>query len=206
MPTDFSDDVCPKDREPRFTPHPEATALCVEDLRGSEEVRQQLADLLVHIVPGKLRTQVNLPDAIFDKVASHITRASRQAGRRSAVDFIPKTLDDKLTKVVEECAEVIKEICKAERFGLDTRWDALCGCTTTAMSVESNREAILREVHDLEVACNALRHELKPARVAHVVQGSPPEERWPRPQAYTPKAPRPVSVIPHGPWLRPEDE
>lgn len=33
--------------------------------------------------------------------------------------YLPKTMDGKLARLAEECAEVIQVVCKIQRFGID---------------------------------------------------------------------------------------
>ena len=59
--------------------------------------------------------------------------------------YYPKTIDQKLGYLVEECGEVMAAVGKAQRWGL---------------SSEINREWILRELTDLEAACAIVRKAL----------------------------------------------
>lgn len=69
--------------------------------------------------------------------------------------YEPKDLDGNLTHLMEECAEVIKEVCKIQRFGLDNRNPDDPGAPT-------NREALLSEMADLERRMSAVRLHIAP--------------------------------------------
>jgi hypothetical protein len=49
-------------------------------------------------------------------------------------------------KVIEECSEVIKELCKIERFGLDNH---------NPYTGKENRELVLEEFADLKLAMDS---------------------------------------------------
>lgn len=53
-------------------------------------------------------------------------------------------------RVIEECSELIKEICKVQRFG----WESYHPDDKPDMS---NAQRVLMEIHDVEVACKNLR-------------------------------------------------
>lgn len=79
--------------------------------------------------------------------------------------WLPKTPKAKLGRLVEECGEVLKCIGKAERFGMDTRYDMTAAKVTRDPGVESNREAMLREINDLIFAAQTVAREFhKPRR------------------------------------------
>lgn len=67
--------------------------------------------------------------------------------------YLPTTRAGKLIHVTEECAEVIREICKIERFGLDN-------VNPDSIKKETNRQAVLREMHDLKFAISRLEKAL----------------------------------------------
>lgn len=69
--------------------------------------------------------------------------------------YLPKTLNGRLVHLVEECSEVIKEICKAQRFGLngDADWiDA---------GEMPPKKRILNEIADVRRACDLVEADLK---------------------------------------------
>lgn len=74
--------------------------------------------------------------------------------------YLPKTREAKLARLTEEAAEVILELGKIGRFGLDTRFSFELMSVVGDPAVESNREALLRELADLEDAIRAVREDL----------------------------------------------
>jgi NTP pyrophosphatase (non-canonical NTP hydrolase) len=62
--------------------------------------------------------------------------------------YLPKTTPKKLAHLIEECGEVMHAVGKALRFGLDK---------SLHPHGESNREWILRELDDLQLAILAVR-------------------------------------------------
>lgn len=68
--------------------------------------------------------------------------------------YSPKTIDQKLGYLVEECGEVLAAIGKTQRWGLEN-FNPEPGA-----SRETNREWILRELDDLENACGIVRRAL----------------------------------------------
>lgn len=75
--------------------------------------------------------------------------------------FAPKTVKQKLSHLTEECAEVILEIAKAQRFGLDSKNPLL-----PPEQQETNRAAILREIADLENACAKVKQAISKGRAS----------------------------------------
>ena len=61
-------------------------------------------------------------------------------------EYFPKTVDTKLSYLVEECGEVLAAVGKAKRFGLESRNPEL------GSDSETNRPWILRELADLQYA------------------------------------------------------
>lgn len=55
-------------------------------------------------------------------------------------------------KVIEECSELIKAICKAKRFGIDDKHPA---------KQKTNRQLILEEMADVEERIKAYREEIQ---------------------------------------------
>jgi len=66
-------------------------------------------------------------------------------------EYLPTTTDGKLTHVMEESAEVIKLICKSQRFGIDSV-HPVHGYVT--------RTKLLAEMDDLRQAIKALERAL----------------------------------------------
>lgn len=69
--------------------------------------------------------------------------------------YRPITLGQKLGYLVEECGEVLAAVGKTQRWGLES-FNPEPGA-----SRETNREWILRELSDLEIACAIVRVELE---------------------------------------------
>lgn len=75
--------------------------------------------------------------------------------------WLPKTPKARRARLREEMGEVLQEDSKAERFGLDNRYDSERHCVTRNRRWESNREAFLRELGDLKFAIAAVEKDLK---------------------------------------------
>lgn len=75
-------------------------------------------------------------------------------------EYRPKTLNQKLGYLVEECGEIMAAVGKTLRWGLDSSNPEL-----PPQKRESNRDWILREIEDLKVAIKiaeeALRHKVE---------------------------------------------
>jgi NTP pyrophosphatase (non-canonical NTP hydrolase) len=70
--------------------------------------------------------------------------------------YYPKTLDQKLGYLVEECGEVLAAVGKTQRWGIESR-NPNMGPTS-----ETNRQWILRELRDLEQAIAIVREAIGP--------------------------------------------
>jgi NTP pyrophosphatase (non-canonical NTP hydrolase) len=70
-------------------------------------------------------------------------------------EYEPKTIEQKLGYVVEECGEVLAAIGKAQRWGLGA-----CNPELPIPEREYNRDWILRELEDLSRAIFGLRTHL----------------------------------------------
>lgn len=70
--------------------------------------------------------------------------------------YRPKTLNQKLGYLTEECGEVLAAVGKARRWGL-----ASCNPEIAFDKRETNRAWILRELDDLEEAIKLLRTALR---------------------------------------------
>ncbi len=57
--------------------------------------------------------------------------------------YRPKKLDDALARIAEECSEVIKIVCKAQRFGLNDYHP---------QKMKRNIELLLEELEDVKTA------------------------------------------------------
>ena len=66
--------------------------------------------------------------------------------------YTPKTVEQKLGYLVEECGAVLAAIDKAKRWGLDSTNPVL-----PPDEHKTNRDRLLCEMHDLEVAIGLLR-------------------------------------------------
>lgn len=75
--------------------------------------------------------------------------------------WLPKTPAGRRARLREEMGEILQVDSKADRFGLDTRYDFERHCVTTDVRVESNREAFLREIEDLIIAIAAVVEDLR---------------------------------------------
>lgn len=71
-------------------------------------------------------------------------------------EYMPVTLDQKLGYLVEECGEVLAAVGKTQRWGLESTNPEL-----PPNERETNREWILRELVDLELAIDIVRSELE---------------------------------------------
>jgi hypothetical protein len=57
--------------------------------------------------------------------------------------YRPRKLDDALARIAEECSEVIKIVCKAQRFGLNDRHPK---------KEQTNINLLMMELEDVETA------------------------------------------------------
>jgi NTP pyrophosphatase (non-canonical NTP hydrolase) len=71
-------------------------------------------------------------------------------------EYKPKTTDEKLGYLVEECGEVLAAVGKTQRWGLDAVNPELPGDQQ-----EENRTWILRELRDLTRAIRYVREALR---------------------------------------------
>lgn len=69
--------------------------------------------------------------------------------------YFPRTTEQKLGYLVEECGEVLAAVGKTQRWGLDS------SNPEPGASRETNREWILRELDDLERAILLVRGALR---------------------------------------------
>jgi NTP pyrophosphatase (non-canonical NTP hydrolase) len=69
-------------------------------------------------------------------------------------EYMPRTIDQKLGYLVEECGEVLAAVGKTQRWGLESV------NPEPGASRETNREWILRELGDLERAVYLVRRAL----------------------------------------------
>ena len=65
--------------------------------------------------------------------------------------YFPRTVEQKLGYLVEECGEVMAAVGKTQRWGLESYNPDL------GPDSETNREWIMREIRDLERACQIVR-------------------------------------------------
>ncbi len=73
--------------------------------------------------------------------------------------YEPKTTDQKLGYLVEECGEALAAVGKTIRWGLESVNPELSPTSTSPR--ETNREWILRELDDLERAIAFVRQDLE---------------------------------------------
>ncbi len=76
-------------------------------------------------------------------------------GKQMNPRYEPKTDEQRLAYLVEECGEVLAAVGKAQRWGLDSTNPEL-----PLPERETNRNWILRELTDLERACAIVRNAL----------------------------------------------
>ncbi len=70
--------------------------------------------------------------------------------------YWPKSTEQKLGKLVEECGEVLAAIGKTQRWGLESVNPDL-----PPEKQETNREWILRELEDLKLSISIVQEDLK---------------------------------------------
>lgn len=75
--------------------------------------------------------------------------------------WAPKTAEERKARVLEEIGEVLIEWGKCGRFGPETRYDPATQRPTTDPLVESNREALVRELEDLSGAIEVYLRDLR---------------------------------------------
>lgn len=66
--------------------------------------------------------------------------------------WAPKSAAQRKAHLLEEIGEVLVELGKCDRFGIDTRFDPNIDAKTTDPRYKSNREALIRELMDLQHA------------------------------------------------------
>lgn len=76
-------------------------------------------------------------------------RRSDMVARAINPRYTPKTLEQKLGYLVEECGEVLQAVGKSQRWGLDSVNPEL---PVPVGERETNRDWLLRELHDLQRA------------------------------------------------------
>jgi uncharacterized protein YuzE len=76
--------------------------------------------------------------------------------------YTPKTTPEKLGYLVEECGETLAAVGKTLRWGLESYNPEL-----PVAERETNRDWILREIHDLERAITLVREALTKVRVTY---------------------------------------
>ncbi len=100
-------------------------------------------------------------DGIYHHVKNGVLIESHLVMRRTQMaeqlsKYHPKTLEQKLGYLVEECGEVLAAVGKTQRWGLDS-----VNPEIPAAERETNRDWILRELHDLERAIGFVREAIK---------------------------------------------